>query len=36
MVGRKLPASAVNNILSDNVTQEMGKELFVSVLLDIH
>jgi hypothetical protein len=36
MVGRKLPASAVNSVLSDNVTQELTKVLFVSVLLDIH
>jgi hypothetical protein len=36
MVGRKLPASAVNSVLDNNVTQEMAKELFVSVLLYIH
>jgi hypothetical protein len=36
MVDRILPALAVNSVLSDNVTQEVAKELFVSVLLDIH
>jgi len=36
MVGKKLPASAVNGVLSDSVTQEIVKELLVSVLLDMH
>jgi hypothetical protein len=35
IVGRKLPASAVNYVLSDNVTQELAEELFVSFLLEI-